>query len=64
MKKNKLTTAQRKAAAKRGLKRAVRLRKTQKAKHVRREKVIAEKKAKDKKFREAMDKLLAARYSK
>jgi hypothetical protein len=63
MKKNKLTTNQRKAAIKRALKSTTRLRKTQKEKHLRQAKALAEKKAKEKKFRETMDKLLASRYS-
>lgn len=62
MKKNKLSTKQRIAAAKRGQKRAERLRKTQKEKHVRKAKVLAEKKAKEKKFREAMDKIMQFRF--
>lgn len=64
MRKNKLTTTQRKAAAKRALKRANRLKKTQREKHIRKEKILADKKSKEKKFKEAMDKILSARYSK
>jgi hypothetical protein len=61
MKKNKLTTAQRQSAAKRGQKRAARLKKTQGEKHIRKAKLVAEKKSKDKKFRDAMQKLLESR---
>lgn len=61
MKKNKLTTTQRKAAAKRGEKRAARLRKTQSEKHLKQAKLAAEKKAKERKFREAMQKLMESR---
>jgi hypothetical protein len=61
MKKNKLTTAQRKAAAKRGEKRTARLRKTQSEKPLKQAKLAAEKKAKEKKFREAMQKLMESR---
>lgn len=64
MKKNKQTKVQRTASAKRGAKRADRLRKTQKDKHLRKAKVATEKKAKEKKFQDAMNKLLQAKYAK
>ena len=64
MKKNKLSPTKRKAAVKRGEKRAARLRKTKKEKHVRQAKTLAEKNAKDRKFRESMDKLLQSRFEK
>lgn len=63
MKKNKQNATQRKAAAKRATKRADRLRKTKKEKHIRKAKVTAEKKAKERKFKEHLDKLLQARFS-
>lgn len=61
MKKNKQTTAQRKSTAKRGQKRAARLKKTQSEKHVRKAKLVAEKKSKDKKFREVINKMMESR---
>lgn len=64
MKKNKLTTVKRKAAAKRGQKRADRLKKTQETKHLRRADFLLEKEAKNKKLKDAMDKLLQSRFAK
>lgn len=61
MKKNKLSTAKRKASAKTGQKRAVRLKKTKEEKHVKKTKAIVEKKVKEKKFQEAMQKMLESR---
>jgi hypothetical protein len=63
MKKNKLTTAERKAAAKRGEKRALRLKKTQKEKHLRKMKLIEERKKLAKKQEEFFERLMKARYS-
>lgn len=62
MKKNKLTIEQRRAAQKRGLKRSTRLKKTQGEKHLRKAKVLAEKKAKERAFYDAMNKMLEARF--
>lgn len=64
MKKNKLTKTERKAAAKRGAKRAERLKKTQKEKHLRVAAVQAEKKAKSKKIKDAIEKLMQSKYAK
>lgn len=68
MRKNKLTITERKRALKRGAKRSDRLRKTQKEKHIKKARLLAEKKTKkekeDKKFREEMDKLLQSRFAK
>lgn len=64
MKKNKQTKTQRAAAQKRGKKRSDRLKKTQKDKHLRREILVSEKKQKDKKFQEMMDKLMQSRMAK
>jgi hypothetical protein len=61
MKKNKLSPTKRKAAIKRGEKRSARLKKTQAEKHVRKSTLLAEKKNKDRKFRETMQKLLESR---
>ena len=61
MKKNKLSTAKRKASAKTGQKRAVRLKKTREEKYIKKTKSFAEKKAKEKKFQEAMQKMLESR---
>lgn len=63
MKKNKLTKAERIAAAKRGEKRALRLKKTQKEKHARKQKLIDERKRLVKKQEELFEKLMRARYS-
>lgn len=63
MKKNKQTNAQRAAAIKRGKKRSDRLKKTQKDKHLRRAVLVADRKAKDKKFKEAMEKLMQAKMA-
>ena len=63
-KKNKLNKTERRAAAKRGAKRGARLKKTQKEKHTRIAKALLEKKEKEIKFREAMDKLMQARFGK
>lgn len=61
MKKNKLSSTQRKAAAKRGEKRAARLRKTQKEKPIKQAKTLLIKKTEEKKIRETIDKLLQSR---
>lgn len=61
MKKNKLSSTKRKAAVKRGEKRAARLRKTQKEKPIKQAKALLVKKAEEKKIRETMDKFLQSR---
>ena len=62
MKKNKSTIAQRKSAQKRAQKRSARLKKTQSEKHLKKAVTLEEKKSKEKKFRETMDKMIQARY--
>lgn len=64
MKKNKQTITQRRASAKRGAKRSARLKKTQKEKHVRKAKKLAEAKSKEQKFKEAMDRMMQSKYAK
>lgn len=64
MKKNKLTQTQKRASAKKGQKRAERLKKTQSEKHVKQIKTVIDGKRKEKKFRESMDKLIQDRYAK
>ena len=61
MKKDKRTPTQKKAAIKRGKKRSDRLKKTQAEKPERKAKIIAEKKAQEKKIQDAIDKLLQSR---
>jgi hypothetical protein len=61
MTKNKLNTKDRKRAIKRALKRSKRLRKTRQEKPLRKAHELFERKGKEKKFKEAMDKLLQSR---
>ena len=62
MKKNKITIEQRRAAQKRGLKRSTRLKKTQGEKHLRKAKVLEEKKAKERAFNDAMRKMFESKF--
>lgn len=64
MKKNKLSSAKRKSAAKRGEKRTARLRKTQKEKPFKQAKVLLAKKEEEKRYVETMNKLLQSRLPK
>ena len=63
MKKNKLTTEERKAVIKRGEKRSLRLKKTQKEKHLRKMKLIEERKKLAKKQEEFFERMMKSRYS-
>ena len=64
MKKNKKSKKQKESAAKRGAKRGARIKKTQKEKHVRKANLLLEKKEKEAKHREVMDKLMKDRFGK
>ena len=64
IKKNKLSSAKRKSAVKRGTKRALRLKKTQKEKPIKQAKALLAKKEEEKKLKETIDKLLQSRVPK